>query len=442
MKHISPPESSSAQSTWSIFPRGLSRLAFTAALLFYVFGVSCALPQGTSSSTQAEGAPATITLDVGLYPYVPDLPQFQTEITNAWNALGNGVLLNFVPFDCYSSDPTPSLDVFVFDGVFLSNFADAPKSLLRPFGPGEIDNQADYLSYAIAGCYENGSYYALPQIGCTNILYYRSGDAKLAAVQSLDDLWNALGPATYTWPKPPMGTGFMMDFSGGTTDACLYIAAWESYYNTYTTTPPTPSASNLDPNVLKELGKMVQMAGPAQAAYSDTVPYERAQWFDSGIAEAMVGFTESMSQMPQNLANVEFKEMPMGGSPSFSLFYVDVVGVNSSVTGTAEEPYAVQLANLMASTPVLVNTFGAQGANGLPQYLMPVRTSVFQQLGAQYPVYKAMYYLVQSLNPKFFRLGPTSKTWLSGNKDGIRQVILSLGGVGAPEVGEAKAWKD
>jgi len=379
---------------------------------------------------------------VGLYQYVPNLAQFQAEITSAWNAYGNGVALNFVPFDCYSSDPPPSLDVFVFDGIFLSNFADAPNSFLRPFGPGEIDNQTDYLPYAIAGCIENGSYYALPQIGCTNILYYRSGDSKMAAVQTLEDLWTALGPATYTWPQPPMGSGFMMDFSGGTTDACAYIAAYESFYNTYTTTPPTPSASNLDPSVLQELGKMVQMAGPAQAAYVDATPYQRAQWFDGGTAEAMVGFTEAMSQMPNNLANVEFKEMPMGGKPSFSLFYVDVVGVNSSVTGTSAEIYAVQLANLMSSSQVLVNTFGTQGANGLPQYLMPVRTSVFQQLGTTYPVYKAMYNLILSLNPKFFRLGPTSRNWLNGNKNGIRQVILSMGGSEVPELSKTKAWKD
>lgn len=393
--------------------------------------------QGNAGAPQQD-----LTLTVGLYPYVPNLTQFQTVITTAWDELDTGVDLDFVKYDCYSNDPPPSLEVFVFDGIFLSYFATATSNYLRPFSTWEISNFDDYLPYAIEGAQYGGEYYALPQIGCTNILFYRSGDEKMSDVNTLGDLWTALGPATYTWPEPPQGTGFMMDFSGGTTDACTYIAAYESYYNSYTTTPPTPSASNLDQNVLANLSLMVQMAGPAQAAWVVPFddPYQRAQWFDSGAAEAMVGFTESMSNMPDHLSTTRFKEMPLGGNPDFSLFFVDVVGVNSNVVGTTLEDYAVQLANLMTSTAVIVDTFSTGAPSGA-QYLMPVRSSVFVQLGAVFPQYQAMYDLVLSLNPKFFRLGPTSRNWLNMNKDGIRQVILSLSAGDAP-VNTGRAPKD
>lgn len=386
----------------------------------------CVRPERSTDmgSERRPVAAPDITLNVALYEYVPQLPWFKEVINTTWTTTG----VNYVSWDCYKKDPSPSeLDVFVFDGIFLSHFAS--QGFLRPFQTDEIDNRDDFLPYAIDGAAIAGTYYALPQIGCTNILYYRAGDTPMAGVKSLADLYGVVGKATYTYPQPPRGKGFMMDFSGGTTSACNYIVAYESLYNAYSVNPPLPSASNLDPKVLGNLTCMVEMAGPAQAAYYDPKDdYVRGTWFGEGYGRAMVGFTESMSHMTPIIDAVAFKEMPMGGSPGFSLFYVDVVGVSADVVGTEKEKVAVQFANFLASSFVIVRSF--QGApQTVPQYLMPVRTSVFQQLGAKFPQYKAMQALVQSLNPRFFRLGPNSRNWLKLNKDGIQQQILGEAGV-------------
>jgi len=251
----------------------------------------------------------------------------------------------------------------------------------------------------------------------------------MAAVSDLTGLWNLLGPAEYSTSQPPNGVGFMMDFSGGTTDACTYVATQQSLSNTYSTTPYLPDASSLDPSVMNNLGLMVNMAGLQQAAYSEQQPYQRASWYDDGAARAMVGFTEAMSTMPTIQETVQFKQMPLADNASFSLFYVDAVGVNSNVIGTPNEAWSVQLANLLASNDILIEAFSGEEN---PQFLMPVRYSVFQSLGNEFSQYENMYRLVQSLNPKAFRLGTTSRPWLEGNKDSIRQQILALAGNSAP----------
>jgi thiamine pyridinylase len=122
---------------------------------------------------------------------------------------------------------------------------------------------------------------------------------------------------------------------------------------------------------------------------------------------------------------VAFKLMPYAGRNDVNLFYVDLVGINSSVTDPARRALALKLANLIASKNVLVSSFGpTQGAN-YPQYLMPVRKSVFEALQTGDPLYQQMYALVSKSNPRMFRIGPASRMWLKITKGPIRQQVLS-----------------
>jgi|GEM_PF-887710 len=384
------------------------------------------------ATTEPKDVVGVTTINVAIYPYVPDPDYFKLLIQGAWS--DPSTVLNFVNYDCYSSDPPSSVDVFAYDCIFLTHLA--AQGYLRPIKLSEIKNSSDFLSYALPGTEYLGNYYGIPQLGCANILFYRSGDIGLPGVKTLKDLYGILGPATYTWPRPPKCAvtspsscqGFMMDFSGGTTCACLYVAAAQSYYDSYTIDPKLPSASNLDPAVMPNLWNMVKMAGPAQASRVDSTPYERGLWFGQDTARAMVGFTESMSQMGSTSNTVSFMPMPLGGTPSFNMFYVDAVGINSSVVGTSKETAAVELANLMTSSALLSKCFAGR-AN--PQYLMPLRNSIFSTLASTLPQYGKMYSVVTTSNPKTLRLGLAARNWLKSNKDGIRQEILSLGGVPA-----------
>ncbi|MEM1329439.1 MAG: thiamine pyridinylase [Planctomycetota bacterium] len=365
--------------------------------------------------------PGTGTITVAIYPYVPNPQAFETAIANAWAGISGAPPLQFVSYDCYSADPPANLDVFVFDGIYMTHLASTGQ--LRPFQASEISSPSDLLNYAYQGAEYDGAVYGIPQIGCTNILYYRSGDSGVADATGLTTLYTALGDAAYTTAKPPIGQGFMMDFSGGTTSACTYVATYEAYTNNFSQDPPLPPYTDLDPSVMDNLHTMVKMAGTAQASYSETSSYERAQWFNQGYGRAMVGFSEAMSQMGTILDDVELKEMPLADASGASLYYVDIVGVNSSVVGTDDEVWAVQLADLMASHDVIVAAFEN---GGTPQYLYPVRESVFSTLSAGYPKYARLWEIVQDLNPVAFRLGSDVRTWLSDNKSEIRSQILSI----------------
>jgi len=120
-----------------------------------------------------------------------------------------------------------------------------------------------------------------------------------------------------------------------------------------------------------------------------------------------------------------FKLMPLADKNGVNLFYVDLVGINSSVTDASRRALTLKLANLVASTNILVKSFGPMQSADYPQYLMPVRKSVFEALQTNDRLYQQMYTLVAASNPRMFRIGPGSRAWLKTTKSAIRQQILS-----------------
>ena len=142
------------------------------------------------------------------------------------------------------------------------------------------------------------------------------------------------------------------------------------------------------------------------AQYRGTKAYTRAEWFAQGHGRAYIGYSESLSQFtPAQLEKVRFKLMPWSDNlwgNKRPLFYSDVIGVNARWSN--KQHLAIVLANLMASTKVICESFGCfQGQD--PQYLMPVRHSVFKELGKWYPVYKELYDKVQATRPQLMNMG-------------------------------------
>jgi thiamine pyridinylase len=364
-------------------------------------------------------------LKVALYRYVPDFGFFSKTVRKFWSAIPDAPQIEIVTnWVCYESDSDPSnLDVFVFDAIFLSSYAQ--KNYLRPYASSEILEGADYFSYASNGCVFNGAVYGLPEIGCTDVLYYRPGDTEMAAVTDLSSLWKTLGPAKYASARPPNNVGLMVDFSDDTTCACEYLTTQESLYNVYTNDPQLVSSSNLDRLVMADLCEMVQMAGTMQAGHSGGPDYERAIWFDTGAGRAVVGFPESMSAMTNHGDSVRFKVMPHSDGAVSNLFYVDAIGINKSTVGTSREKWAVRMAELLASPEFTEAVFAGKDR---PQYLLPVRQSVFAHLANRYPQYKKMYSTVQNANPQAFRIGPTCQQWLDASKRAIKNQIQNMTG--------------
>ncbi len=398
--------------------RAVKSLAFCLLLL-----AGCA--QVATTPVAAPALQADATLSVAIYPYVPRPDQFKAAIMAAWQAQEPGVELRFVDWDCYSADPPADLDVFVFDAIFFDDFL--AKGYLEPIAPDEVDDPADILPYAFDGTKVGDRLYGIPQLGCGSVVFYRRGDSQLAEATTLSEVVEAIGECTYSGVKPPPGKGLMVDLSGGTTDACLYLDAVEDIYGTYTTDPPLPpDESKIDNWAIQNLQQLLRMASVEQASYSGE-PYQRAAWFGEGLGRATIGYTESMSAMSEVARKtVAFKLMPLADRADVSLFYSDVIGVNASVSGRGKRALALKLANLMASTSVMLASIGPTPEDDSPQYLMPVRRSVFKELEKRFPLYGEMYELVSGpATPRLFRIGPNSKDWLAAMKSQIRDEIFA-----------------
>lgn len=54
-----------------------------------------------------------------------------------------------------------------------------------------------------------------------------------------------------------------------------------------------------------------------------------------------------------------------------------------------------------------------------PQYLLPARYSVYQSLGAEYPVYQKLLKIASNPHNRLFKTGPDVREWL----DSAKQVI-------------------
>ncbi len=383
---------------------------------------------------EPEPAPETpavsLRLSVAVYPWVPRKQQFVDELTSQWSAKYPEIALDFVDWDCYDDDPPANLDVFVFDAIFLDYFADS--GYLESLAASEVDDPEDFLAYARDGARtSDGRWWALPQLGCADVLFYREDDEALARAQDFDAIERALGSCTYTAAEPPPDVGLLLDAAGGTTNACRYIDAQQDLRHAYTPTPSLPPADALDAEVLRTLREEIGLASRAQAQFEYEQPYARARAFAEGRGRAMVGFTESMWAMGAARERVDFRIMPLDGEPGVDLFYADVIGVNAKVPA-AERAAAVELANMMASTAYLGVVFGPSDDDPAPQYLLPTRITVFDTLMEDHPIYAKMKAMVDESEPHLLRLGPEARPWLESTKSAIESAVFSETACPAP----------
>jgi len=383
-------------------------------------GTGAPAATGDGSSPTADG-----TLTVGLFPWVPRLRQFETVIAAAWEERHPGVPLEFVLWDCYSSDPPRDLDLFVFDAVFRDYFQ--RRGYLQPLAENELERPADVLPYALQAARAGGTLSGIPQLGCASLLFYRRGDGAMKAARDLGDVVAALGEGAYAGLKPPPGKGLLVDLSDPTADACLYVEALVDTYGTYSADPPLPpDVGWLDPWAVDNVRALLNMASRRQARYVSDEQFRRAAWFGQGFGRAYIGYSESLALMGQaSRSDVAFKLMPMSQRANVPLFYVDLIGVNRALGVGPERALAVELANLMASTDVLVAAMGPWQGDASPQYLFPVRRSVFRALEQRFPLYGDLEELSAGAETRPFLLGAGSRPWLWTIGADIRRQVFA-----------------
>lgn len=392
-------------------------LRLGALLLFSLFGA-------LTFETSLAGPPTQLT--VGLYPYVPRVDQFQAAVETEWQKVHPDVQLNFLTFDQwdggYTVTPPANADVYVFDALYFETYR--RQGLLEPLAPSEVNDPDDFLPYAVDGVKAEGKFYAIPQLGCANLLIYDRRDTAITQATTLNQLTNTLKQCTYTNQIPPDRRGLLISMGDGLTSAALYLDTAHDITQQYPYPQPT-TPSDLDPVAIADLKQVLSLSSFLNATVPTPGDYDFATYFSNGWGRAYVGFSESMSQLSESArSNIAFKIMPFANaSPARADFYADVIGVNPTVNQRGTRALAVQLANLMAATETMIKSTGRTG-NLPPQYLMVTRPSIFQALQKTDSIYSRMYQLSKSSDPVMFKLNSHGPTWLASMQDNIEHEIL------------------
>ncbi|MBI3231246.1 MAG: thiamine pyridinylase [Burkholderiales bacterium] len=377
------------------------------------------------SVTYAQSPATAQSLTVALYPFVPRAAQFQEVLTAEWKKQQPNVKLTFITdFEKwdggYKKNPPQEADVFVFDATYFEQFRAA--NLLEPLASNEVANQDDFVEYAKTGVKVGDTFYAIPQLGCANLLFYRKGDTALAAAKTLAEVNRAVGQCTYTSKIPPDKRGLMLDMNGGTTNALLYLDVDHAMMNVY----PFGLPQSLNQGTFSYLKTLMAMASLENGKADVQLPYGRALWFSNGWGRALMAYSESMSVMSEETRNnIEFKPMPFSDNGTRPLFYSDVIGVNPTSKNRGTRALAVQLANVMAASSTMIASSGPDSGSQVPQYLMPARHSVFQNLARTFPLYGKMHAMLQQANPRMYKAPDGIRAWTNQMKEPIIKIEQS-----------------
>lgn len=242
-----------------------------------------------------------ITLKVGVYPYVPRIAQFKNVIQAQWEKAQPNVKLIFVEIaqwdGGYSTTPSDDLDVFVFDSIYFNSFLS--KGFLAPIAENEIKNLDDFFEYAIEGVQHKGKYYGIPQLGCSNILFYKKNDIKMAQVKSIQDMKDTLGTCTYKGVKPSSDIGLMLNLKGKTTNASYYLAMNYEKEGLYPLS--TQDTKNLNTDIINDMRSLLEMAS-----------YTNANTANKALAIQLANIMASAETMVKSIQpeTVEGVEMP------------------------------------------------------------------------------------------------------------------------------------
>jgi thiamine pyridinylase len=369
-------------------------------------------------------------LNIALYKYVPSPQAFIAQTQRAWSKVQPQVKLNFVPYDTYEEPLSPYLDVFAFDCIFADDLVRG--GLVDPILVSDIQDPRDLSEFAGDCVFIDGRYVAgIPYLGCTSVLFYRVGDPALAKQRPLgvDDLAEILGPAKEdAGPAPPYGSGLIMDFRGSTTNACIYANMWRQHHDVWwPQASPTEVPVKLDADAMKPMRAYAKMTGRAGALAPDD-GHDRTSWFEAGRGRAFVGLTETMSGWSADfLDTITFRPLPIAarGNATHIPCYADAIGIRPGLG--AKRAWAVQLANIVASAPVVL---AALSPSPTKQYVIPARRSVLTQLAQMVPKYAEIEAMLRSLEQTPVRPyppsdKPTVRAWARPAGRKIREELFS-----------------
>jgi thiamine pyridinylase len=262
------------------------------------------------------------------------------------------------------------------------------------------------------------------RLACTYVLIYRKGDEAVENASGLRGLYEVLGRGPEV-EEPEKNKGLLIDLTGGTDCACLFLDAVSDTTGRYSLRPKLPPATDLDNQGLNDIRLLARMAGKTQATFVEPFgkPPRRPSWFGEGRGRAYVGYSERLHFIPKSVhKNLRVRALPMDDENKVNLFFVDMLAVNSLVRGERRR-LGVDLINLCTASETVLACLMPQADDKPSKYLMPVRTSVLHDdtLLKNAPLYKDLGAVLDpKTTPRAFRIGPDVREWLDANKALIR----------------------
>ena len=359
------------------------------------------------------------TMNVALFPYVPDIESFEAAIQKNWQEIHPQTALNFICWDCYENDPGKDLDVFVFDAIFLSHYIDA--GYLLPIPQEKLEHAEDFLPFAMEGLSRDGVVYALPQLLCTQILYTRKEDTALSEADSLADLYDVIGDREEKTEIYGENEGLLVDMTSGIMTISMYLDALCDISREYSTYETLPDPDDISDEALEAVRQLVRIGGIEQLQYDTGDEYYlRAQWFADGKGRAYIDYTEAMSVMPEMADDVVLRPFSFVEDENIPLMYCDGAGILSSIEEDRKD-LAIDLLNIITNSQVMEE---AIAANDSPQYLLPARFSVYESLAAQFPVCSRLEEIASDPDNRVYRIGKDAREYLSEAKTVLPDLLF------------------
>jgi len=368
----------------------------------------------TGSGCSGEGTKGTQGLTVALYPYIPRLEQFKEVIESAWKEVHPESTITWAgDWDGgYYQDPDSRFDIYVYDACFLDYFRG--QNWLYPIPEDRVPDRLDFFQFVLDGVLREGHFDSVPQLLCTNILFYEANDPGLGRARTLSEVTEAIGTCTFYDRRPQDRTGAMVNFSESQAIAFNYVQSEQERTATFPIRYPW-SREDVNLESVSCLKKIIASSSLENVLYDSDELYVRAEWFGQGSGRAYVGFTESLSRVtPAVAGTLALKRMPWADNPDgiqTPLFYSDLIAVHPATLVRGTTGLAMELVRIMSSSRVLTDCIGPYQRQR-PQYLMPARISVFEVLADEWPLYGKIEDMVRSVDPILMNLGPDIRDWL------------------------------
>lgn len=237
--------------------------------------------------------------------------------------------------------------------------------------------------------------------------YSREGDDEVSGARNIRQLHQAVGDSGGPGIPPAEGEGLLLSMPNAMIEAFWYLEIQTDVEQAYSEWVALPEAGALDEDIVSRLQMLRDMAGNGQLSYfsPDGDTYIRGAWFAQGLGRAFIGESEAMSAMGDAVDDMVFHRISLSDDEDVPMLYADIASVNARISDE-RKPLAVELLDVITDAQTMAASFAAGHEGQSPQYLLGARSSVYDLLSKEEPVYGGLKAIVSDPKCRVFVVRP------------------------------------